>query len=123
MGLDRTVRFPGEPPAWDAIRGQLRRVGVEPALRMIDGQPAFPDEAPEPGWHELRLGTPAGMVTLRRGPSSLSCVVWGNADDALLAVRDRLAWACAGAGGGSVETPTGPLPADEFAHSAGISPA
>jgi hypothetical protein len=124
MGLDHTVRFPtGEAPPWGAIRNQLRRVGDDPPLRMIDGLPAFPDETPEPGWRELRLGTPAGMLTLRRAAGSLTCVVWGNADDALKAAWDRLCWACAAAGGGTVETPSGPVPAEDFAAAAGIFPA
>lgn len=124
MGLDRTIRFSsGEPPGWDAIREQLRRVGEDGTIRMIDGMPAFPDEAPEPGWRELRVGTPAGMVTIRRRPDSLTCVVWGNADSALTAAWHKFIWACAAAGGGTVETPSGSLPAAEFAASVGLSPA
>jgi hypothetical protein len=124
MGMDRTVRFaPGRTPAWDAIRDHLRRVGGDGTLRMIDGMPAFPDETPEPGWRELRVGTAAGMVTVRRGADALSCVVWGNADDALRAAWDRVCWACAAAGQGTVETPSGPLSAAEFATSAGLPPA
>lgn len=123
MGLDRTVRFPaGDPPPWGAVRGRLARLGETAPLRMIDGLPAFPDEEPDPGWNELRVGFPAGMVTLRRTPAGYSCVVWGNADPALIAAWDRLTWAVAAAGGGLVETPTGPQPAAEFARSAGIPP-
>lgn len=117
MGLDRLVRL-ADAPGWDDIRGQLARVGLAPSIKMIDGLPAFPDEAPEPGWSELRLGFPAGMVTLRRAADGLSCVVWGNADAALLASRDALCWSVAAAGGGTVEG----LPADEFARSVGLSP-
>ena len=63
MGLDCTVRFPGgDPPAWDAIKLQLARVGEPAPLRMIDGLPAFPDETPAVGWRELRVGTAAGMT-------------------------------------------------------------
>jgi hypothetical protein len=90
---------------------------------MIDGLPAFPDETPEPGWAELRVGFPAGMVTVRRGAGSLTCVVWGNADPGLRAAWDRLCWACAAAGGGSVETPGGAVSAAEYARAAGLSPA
>ncbi|MBN9118523.1 MAG: hypothetical protein J0I06_05080 [Planctomycetes bacterium] len=124
MGLDRTIRFPaGAVPAWDAIKGQLARVGEPAPLRMIDGLPAFPDESPEEGWRELRVGVAAGMVTVRRGPDSLTCVVWSNADPALLAARDLIAWACASAGPGIVDTAAGAVPADEFARNCGISPA
>src|SRR5262245_23108650 len=124
MGMDRTIRFSDcEPPSWDAIRAQLLRTGEDAALRMIDGMPAFPDETPDPGWRELRVGTTAGMVTVRRRPDSLSCVVWGNADSALTASWHKVIWACAAAGAGTVETPSGPLPAAEFAASVGLSPA
>ena len=69
MGLDCTIRFPaGVLPAWGTVKGQLARVGELGPLRMIDGLPAFPDESPEADWRELRIGTAAGMVTVRRGP-------------------------------------------------------
>ena len=32
--------------------------------------PAFPDELPDPGWKELRVGTPGGMVTMRGAGAS-----------------------------------------------------
>jgi hypothetical protein len=124
MGLDRAIRFPTcETPSWDAIRAQLARVGEAAALRMIDGMPAFPDETPDPNWKELRIGTASGMVTVRRAPGVLTCVVWGNADAALNAAWSKVVWACAAAGGGTIDAPTGPASAAEFAHSAGLSPA
>lgn len=120
MGLERTVQFPADGvPAWGAVAAHLARVGAAAPLRMIDGMPAFPDEEPEWGWRELRAGLPAGMVTVRRAGDSIAVVVWSNADAALLAARDVVAWACAAAGGGSVE---GAL-ADEFARVCGLSPA
>lgn len=123
MGLACTVRFPGgPPPAWDAIKDRLAEVGEPAPLRMIDGMPAFPDETPERGWRELRVGTGPGMVTIRREADALHCLIWGNADAAFLAARDRVAWACAAAGGGNVITPSGELSAAEFAAQAGISP-
>jgi len=63
---------------------------------MIDGLPAFPDEVPEDGWRELRLGFSAGMVTIRRSASAWECTVWGTADPELLNARDRVAAAFAG---------------------------
>jgi hypothetical protein len=125
MGPDCTVRFPaGSVPGWNAIRGQLARLGEPAPLRMIDGMPAFPDESPEAGWKELRLGFAPGMVTIRRSAGDeVQCIVWGNADAGLLAARDRVAWACAAAGGGTVGTPSGEATADEFARHANISPA
>jgi hypothetical protein len=123
MGMDRAIHFRSIPiPTWDEIATNLKRLGEVPALRMIDGLPAFPDETPEPTWNELRVGFAAGMVTLRRTPAGLSCVVWGNADDALRAAWDKLTWACA-AGGGVIETTSGSLTAADFAASAGLQPA
>ncbi len=123
MGVELTVRFPAEGPDFGAVRAQLARVCPVPPLRMIDGLPAFPDETPEPGWLELRFGFPAGMVTLRRAPGTLACVVWGTAGADLLAARDALAWACAEAGGGSVCADSGDLSAEAFARSRALRPA
>jgi hypothetical protein len=123
MGLDRVVRFPiGETPSWDAIRQQLSRVGESPALRLIDGLPAFPDESPSADWKELRISTTAGMVTIRRNADSLACVVWDNADSALEAAWSRVIWACAAAGDGLIDCSQGPVTADDFARSSALSP-
>jgi hypothetical protein len=123
MGLDRTIRFASEEtPTWNVIRAQLARVAEPASLRMIDGLPAFPDEAPELGWKELRIGTSAGMVTIRRGPGQLSCVVWGNADSALTAAWMKVIWACASAGDGLIDAPGGSVTPDQFAQSARLSP-
>lgn len=123
MGLDRAVRFPsGTLPTWDSIRDRLLAVGTPVTLRMIDGMPAFPDESPEPGWREIRLGTVAGMVTLRSIASGLTCIVWGSADPALLREWDAVCWACASAGAGLVETPAGPIGADDFARATNLRP-
>jgi hypothetical protein len=124
MGLSRSVRFPtDETPPWSAIRDRLLRVGESGQLKMIDGLPAFPDEEPPPEWREVRVGTAAGMVTVRRDRGVLTCVVWGNADPALDAAWARVTWACAAAGGGTVETQEGPRTADEFASVARLPPA
>jgi hypothetical protein len=124
MGLDVTVRFPaGATPAWSSVREQLARVAEAAPLRMLDGLPAFPDEEPADDWRELRVGLAAGMVALRKSAGALVCTVWSNADAALLAARDRVAWACAAAGQGGVETDGALLSADDFAAAVGIFPA
>lgn len=123
MGLNRTVRFPiDETPTWDAIRHQLSRLGVTPSLRLIDDVPAFPEESPTSDWKELRIATEPGMVTIRRGPCSLDCVIWGNGDPALESFWLGVIWACASAGNGLVDNSTGAVPPDEFARSVGLSP-
>ena len=83
MGLSSVVIFSGDPPSWGTIRDQLQLRGLSTNLRMIDGLPAFPDEIPESTWHELRVTVGAGMLTLKRSPDGLQCVVWGNADSSL----------------------------------------
>jgi hypothetical protein len=117
MGVSREVRHnPAVAADWQAIRDRLSGTGESPVLRMIDNLPAFPDETPEPMWRELRLGLAGGMVTLRRELGVLTCVVWGNADPALLRARDQLCWACAAATGGTIQLDDGSsLSADAFA--------
>jgi hypothetical protein len=123
MGLDRSVRFPtNETPDWASIRAQLARVGESGQLRMIEGLPAFPDEEPPADWHEVRVGTAAGMVTVRRSPGVLTCVVWGDADPALNAAWAKVIWACAAAGGGTVDAPAGGIAAGDFARDADLLP-
>src|SRR5262249_42889755 len=114
MGMDRTVRFDGAPPKWEAVRDLLAARGFPARTQMIDGQLAFPDEAPPADWRELRLGTPQGMVTVRREGNRVVCVTWGNADAALRQAWNALAWAFAEAGRGAVEGETGAVGADAF---------
>lgn len=97
-----TVSFPAATPDWPTIRRVLNDAGLPVTMRMIDGELAFPDEEPPTGWSELRIGTPSGMVSLRREGAGIACVVWGNADAALQRSWRAVADACAAAGGGSV---------------------
>ena len=120
MGMDQTVSFAGTPPAWPAVAGLLAGRGFPVQMRMIDGQLAFPDEEPPEGWRELRVGTPQGMVTLRREPDRIHFVTWGNADRPLVQAWNALVWAHADAGGGSVLTAEGPVPADEYRRAADL---
>ena len=122
MGMDQTVSFSGPPPSWEAARDLLARHGYPVQLRMIDGQLAFPDETPPDDWRELRLGTPQGMVTLRREAERILCVTWGNADAAMLQAWNALTWAVAAAGGGQVLTPAGLLEADTCRRGADLPP-
>ena len=120
MGMDQTVTFPGEPPAWPAVATRLAGRGLPVQVRRIDGLPAFPDEEPPAEWRELRVGAEAGMVTLRRTPEGVACITWGSAEGGLRRLWDSVAWALADAGGGRVVTPDGSFAADEFARRAGL---
>ena len=123
MGMEQTVSFPVSVPAWSAAAGLLARCGFPVQLRMIDGQLAFPDELPPDDWRELRVGTPGGMVTLRRQEGAVVCVTWGNADLAMRQAWNALAWACAEAGGAQVQTAARPLDAAAFRATAELPPA
>ena len=120
MGMDQTVAFAGAGPDWAAVRDLLARHGYAVQTRMIDGQLAFPDEEPPEGWRELRVGTPGGMVTVRREPGQMVLVIWGNAETALRQAWNGLAWALAEAGGGQVLTAEGTVSASDYRQRADL---
>jgi hypothetical protein len=73
---------------------------------MINGELAFPDEAPPADWRELRISLTAGMVTIRRtAPDRVSVVTWGNAEGPVLDDWRAVSLALAEAGGGTVHGP------------------
>lgn len=90
MGMESMVEC-AAVPAWPELVGRLRSAGFPMTLRMIDGLPAFPDEEPGDDWRELRVSLPAGMVTLRREPTGVRLVTWGDVSGELVAQRDALA--------------------------------
>ncbi len=100
MGVQRVVAFAAGEPTWPAVSAKLAAAGEVPPVRMIDGLPAFPDEQPEDGWRELRLGFAAGMVTIARGASEWRFTVWGTDDPALLAALEACVSAATAAASG-----------------------
>lgn len=103
MGMEQTVTFTGRTvPAWTDVRDFLVRLGFPAELRMIDGELSSPDETPPDSWHELRVGTPQGMVTLRREQERVRFVIWANADTALREAWNALIWAFARIGDGRI---------------------
>ena len=116
-----TVTLAGDgPPAWPAVRDLLARRGFMVRMRMIDGQPAFPDEEPGEGWREIRVAAADGMVTVRRDGNRVTFVMWGNAGRGVLQAANALAWAFAEAGAGTIDAPQGPLDAAAFLHTADV---
>src|SRR5438105_2949866 len=110
--MSQTVTFPqGQVPSWPAVRELLAGRGYPIQMRMIDGGLAFPDEKPPETWHELRVASSQGMVTLRREPDRVEVVTWGNAEGPLLQAWNALTWAVAAAGGGQVASEGGFLSA------------
>jgi hypothetical protein len=114
MGMDQAVTFADTIPSWNAVQELLAGRGYPVQMRMIDGELAFPDEAPPEAWRELRVGTAQGMVTLRRDGQSLVFVTWGNADAPMRQAWNALTWAYAKAGGGQIHTGAAVKSADEF---------
>jgi hypothetical protein len=70
--------------------------GLVCQIVMVDGQLVHPSAAAPVTWREVRLRTPAGMVTLARRVD-VAVTVFGNADAALLETRDRIARALSAA--------------------------
>src|SRR5262245_46265508 len=119
MGMEQRVTFgSGAVPAWETIRDLLAARGYPVQTRMIDGQLAFPDEVPPTEWNELRIGTPQGMVTVRRQPGGLTFVTWGNAEAALRQAWNAVVWAFAEAGAGQVQTDQGDVSPDAYRRTA-----
>jgi len=122
MGMDQKVTFsPDRVPLWPQLRALLSARFFGPQLRMIDGELAFPDEEPALAWQELRVGTPSGMVTLRREPDGIRLVTWGNADDPMRRAWNALTWSVAVLSEGTVETAAGRMTAEEFAKTVELS--
>ncbi|MFO0845094.1 MAG: hypothetical protein U0797_22350 [Gemmataceae bacterium] len=91
MGAERRVPLSGTVPTWPAVAEAMARAGLPLQMRMIDGELAFPDEAPPEGWCELRVAHGGAMVTVRRAPGEVVLVVWGNADEAQRRLQEALA--------------------------------
>lgn len=120
MGVEQIVHFPEAArfPPWSSVKRRLEQAGFPVQVRMIDGELSFPDEEPPEPWRELRIATPAGMITARRAAERLLLIVWGNADEPLLAARNALAWAFAADGGGTIEEAGARLAPDQFRQQA-----
>jgi hypothetical protein len=115
MGMEHVVDFGTTAfPAWASAAALMAERGFHVDVRMVDGELTFPDELPPESWREMRLGTPGGMITLRRNANAVSVVTWENADPAMRDAWHAVTWAFAKAGNGRVMHPDGPLSADDF---------
>jgi hypothetical protein len=110
----------GQSPPWPAVCNLLARRGVTLKMRMIDGQPAFPDEAPPDEWREIRIAATDGMVTLRREGDRVSIITWGNAGRPVLQIANALAWAFAAVSAGQLITAEGSMDARTFLQTADL---
>ncbi len=121
MGIEQSVSFANNAlPSWVALKGFLDLHCYPIQLRMIDGELAFPNEVPPDAWRELRVATPAGMVTMRRDSDRIVLVTWGNAEPALLQAWNGVVWAAAELGDGRIESPNGAVTAADFRRAADL---
>ena len=74
-----------------ALLQRLGAAGLPSALAMVDNVLQGPGAIPPAVWRDARLRTPAGVVTLRRVPSGVAVVVFGNADEPLRAAQRTIA--------------------------------
>jgi hypothetical protein len=74
-----------------ALLHQLEAAGLPTGLAMVDNVLQGPGASPPPVWRDARLRTPAGVVTLRRVPSGVAVLVFGNADEPLRAAQRTIA--------------------------------
>ena len=74
-----------------ALLDQLSAAGLPSALAMVDNVLQGPGAIPPAVWRDARIRTPAGVVTLRRVPSGVAVVVFGNADEPLRAAQRTIA--------------------------------
>ncbi|QDU61368.1 hypothetical protein Pan216_22240 [Planctomycetes bacterium Pan216] len=125
MGIERRVEFEqGAFPPWSSLCELMAAEGEELQLRMVDNELTFPDETPPETWHEIRVGTSSGMITIRRQDDAVSLLAFGNADQEMQRAWNRLTWGVAKAGDGLIVDETGAVDADAFAEreSLGIKP-
>ena len=98
MGLEVIVarRF---PVALAPVLERLTSLGLPCTMAMVDGQLVMPRSAPPLEWREVRLRSPAGMVTLARREGGVAVLVFGNADAAMIEAQRRICEALAAVGG------------------------
>lgn len=90
MGLEVVVpRVPSVGLA--TLLDRLAAAGLPSTLAMVDNVLQGPGATPPAAWRDARLRTPAGIVTLRRIPSGVAVVVFGNADEPLRAAQRTIA--------------------------------
>jgi hypothetical protein len=115
MGMDQKVVFAlRRLPSWPKFAGFLAERGFPIQLRMIDGELLDPYQTMVETWRELRLGTPQGMVTLRKEEDGITLVTWGNADAAMRQAWNAVTLALARLTDGTVRTAEGEMSVAEF---------
>jgi len=99
MGQDYHVVCAGRP----SVAKVLASVSDSWCLRLVDGLPAFPDEAVPEEFNEIRLGLGGNMVTIKAVASGLNLVTWSGISIEFHDAVTRLAKALASEVNGRVE--------------------
>jgi hypothetical protein len=81
----------GAPCRLQPVLDALAAAGLPAVIAMVDNALRRPGAPPPEEWRDVRLRTPAGMVTLARRPDGVAIVVFGNADPGLQDVQRRVA--------------------------------
>jgi hypothetical protein len=90
MGLEILVERPG-PCRLQPVLDTLAAGGLPAVIAMVDNALRAPGAPPPDEWRDVRLRTPAGMVTLARRSLGVAVVVFGSADAALQDALRRVA--------------------------------
>jgi hypothetical protein len=90
VGLEIIV--PRERPLpLGSVLDALGKAGMPAVVAMADNVLRPPGAPPPEEWRDVRLRTPAGMVTLRRQTAGIGVLVFGTADAALQAAQRAVA--------------------------------
>ena len=81
----------------------LASIGDGWKLRLVDGLPAFPDEAVPSEFHEVRLALSGEMVTVVSEPFGYRLVTWSFVSPEFQNAVNRLAERLVFTGGGTIE--------------------
>jgi precorrin isomerase len=92
MGLE-AVAAGAASRSLPSIARALAEAGITAMIGMIDGALVTLGPPPERAWRDVRVRTPAGTLTLLKRGDDIAVVVFGNADEALLAMQARVATA------------------------------
>jgi hypothetical protein len=95
MGLEIVVPRPSPCPLAPLLE-RLTASGFPTSIAMVDNQLWSPRATPPGQWRDVRLRTPAGIVTLLHRPEGVAVVIFGNADAVLQEAQRRVAEALLG---------------------------
>jgi hypothetical protein len=90
MGTEVYVGGAAEALSFPSLLERLAGAGLPSTIVMVDHSLVKPGASPPPTWRDVRLRTPAGMVTIVRRGDDVSVAVFGNASPALLEAQRRI---------------------------------